>query len=882
MSTQLNRLLGVLVLPVFLLVTQPAVADGVGESVVPRANPVADAAAIVVSGQARFTVLTPGLVRLEWAADRQFEDRASHLVINRRLPVPQYKTSTRNGWLVVQTDALTLEYRKNGGMFNETNLRISFKTGAVGGTWHPGLDDKGNLRGTTRTLDGVEGATALEPGLLSRDGWVLVDDSQRQLYDDSERPWIVMRAAGERQDWYFFAYGHDYKRALLDYTRIAGRIPMPPRFAFGTWWSRYWAYTDEEFKDLVQQFETYDVPLDVLVIDMDWHITSRPEWKDLPLCPGSDTRRCDQAGQTPGWTGFTWNPAYFPAPETFLAWAHDHGLKTTMNLHPASGIQPHEEQYPAMARAMGIDPATKKYVPFDLVDKKFATSFMDIVIHGLERQGVDFWWLDWQQQRTTKIAGVNPTWWLNYVFFTDMQRAGKQRPLIFHRWGGLGNHRYQVGFSGDTISVWSSLAFQPYFTATASNVLFGYWSHDIGGHMPGVVSPELYARWIQYGVFSPILRTHTTKNADSERRIWAYPVDDFRVMRDAFNLRYSLVPYIYTASRQAYETGVSMSRPLYYEHPEAAEAYAFKDEYYFGDDMLVAPVSTPLAADTSLATRRVWLPPGDWIEWFSGAQVKGGAEVERSYMLSEIPVFVKAGAIVPQMPKTRHIGDKPIDSLILTIFPGASSGSTRVYDDAGNSEGYQQGQFSWTAVKHAETAPGTRTIEILPAEGDYPGMPNDRAYEIRLPGTWPADAVALNGHGLPYSATAKAGTWTYDGDTQTTIVTLGRTPIREKGTVTVRTSPGDPRLASGAAGRIARLKQARKILDTNKREEDRSPDVLIRAAQAGNRATVDPSRARDELQALDRMMPDVVAAISALGGDPVIRSRALAQVTIRP
>ena len=471
-------------------------------------------------------------------------------------------------------------------------------------------------------------------------------------------------------------------------------------------------------------------------------------------------------------------------------------------------------------------------------------------------------------------------WFPAYVFFTDMQRAGKERPLIFHRWGGLGNHRYQVGFSGDTISVWSSLAFQPYFTATASNVLFGYWSHDIGGHMPGVVSPELYARWIQYGVFSPILRTHTTKNADSERRIWAYPVDDFRVMRDAFNLRYSLVPYIYTGARQAYDTGVALARPLYYEHPEAAEAYAFKDEYYFGDDMLVAPVSTPLAADTSLATRRVWLPAGNWVEWFTGAQLNGGGgEVERSYMLSEIPVFVKAGAIVPQMPKTRHIGDRAIDSLILTIFPGASSGSTRVYDDAGNSEGYQQAQFAWTAVKHTETAPGTKTIEILPAEGDYPGMPNDRAYEIRLPGTWPAEAVTLDGRGLAYSATAKAGTWTYDGETQTTIVTIGRVPVREKATVTVRTSPGDARVLNGAAGRIARLKQARKIMDTNRREGDRSPDILIRAAQTGNRATLDPSRAREELQALDRMMPEVVAAISALAGDPTIRSRALAQIT---
>ena len=138
-----------------------------------------------------------------------------------------------------------------------------------------------------------------------------------------------------------------------------------------------------------------------------------------------------------------------------------------------------------------------------------------------------------------------PTFWLGYVFFTDQAREGK-RPLMLNRWGGLGEHRYQIGFSGDTISVWSSLAFQPWFTATAANVGYAYWSHDIGGHMPGAVDPELYTRWVQFGVFAPVLRTHTTKNPEAERRIWAYPEPYSGIMRSDFDLRYSLVPYIYT------------------------------------------------------------------------------------------------------------------------------------------------------------------------------------------------------------------------------------------------------------------------------------------------------------------------------------------------
>ena len=235
---------------------------------------------------------------------------------------------------------------------------------------------------------------------------------------------------------------------------------------------------------------------------------------------------------TPG-AAISWNKTLFPDPEDFLAKIHAEGLKTTLNLHPASGIEPWEKAYPAMARAMGIDPATRKYVPFNITDKKFATNYMDLVHHPLEKQGIDFWWLDWQQEQKTEMPGVMPTWWLNYVHFTDQQREGK-RPLLFHRWGGLGNHRYQIGFSGDTVSVWDSLAFQPWFTATAANVGYAYWSHDIGGHMPGAVDPELFTRWVEFGAFSPILRTHTTKNPASERRVWAYPEPYSSVLRSTF------------------------------------------------------------------------------------------------------------------------------------------------------------------------------------------------------------------------------------------------------------------------------------------------------------------------------------------------------------
>ena len=662
----------------------------------------ADPKAVVTVGSARFTVLTPQLVRMEWAADKVFEDRPSLVFLNRRLPVPAFTTRRERGWTVIDTGKLVVRYRPQGaGEFTAQDLSIDLTVAGTSVTWRPGTADTGNLRGTTQTLDGVQGATSLEPGLVSRDGWVLVDDTTRALFDDSDWPWVLERPAHKALDWYFFGYGHDYRAALGDFVKVAGRIPIPPRFAFGTWWSRYWSYTDEEFMQLVREFESHDVPLDVLVIDMDWHQTFGVKWWE---------NKKDQSGHTLGWTGYTWNKTLFPDPPGFLAWAESRGLKTPLNLHPASGVQPHEEAYPAMARAMGIDPATQKYVPFDITNKKFAENYFNILHRPLEQQGVDFWWLDWQQEKTTKVEGVNPRWWLNYTHTSDMERRGI-RPLIFHRWGGLGNHRYQIGFSGDTLSVWESLAFQPHFTATAANVAYAYWSHDIGGHMPGVVSPELYARWIQFGVFSPILRTHTTKNPEANRRLWAYPDQYASVMRDAYLLRYALIPYLYTAARQTYENGVAFLRPLYYDYPDQDEAYSETHEYLFGDSLLVAPITTPVD-DSAVAAQSVWLPPGTWIEWFTGATIEGPAKVERRFGLEEIPVYVKAGAIVPMQPKMRYTREKPVDPLILTIFPGANTGATRVYEDDGAGLGYKQTAFAWTPAGYQRAADGAVTVRV--------------------------------------------------------------------------------------------------------------------------------------------------------------------------
>lgn len=208
-------------------------------------DPVADPKAVVILGKARFTVLTCQLIRMEWAADGKFEDHASLVFINRRLPTPHFEKtiSDDKARLTIKTAALSLTYTSKPGQdgrFTADNLAINLDTGDKLTVWRPGVTDDQNLMGTTRTLDGANGDKTrepMEPGIISRSGWALVDDSVRPLFDsadfsfrqgeNSPWPWVIERPAGDRQDWYFFGYGHQFKRALGDYVRVAGRIPLP-------------------------------------------------------------------------------------------------------------------------------------------------------------------------------------------------------------------------------------------------------------------------------------------------------------------------------------------------------------------------------------------------------------------------------------------------------------------------------------------------------------------------------------------------------------------------------------------------------------------------------------------------------------------------------
>ena len=594
----------------------------------------------------------------------------------------------------------------------------------------------------------------IEDGLLATDGWTLIDDSDNFLFDgDKEWEWVEKRPDDGAQDWYFLAYGHDYKAALRDFTLFAGKMPLPPRYAFGYWWSRYWAYSDKELRTLVKNFRAYDIPLDVLVIDMDWHYTD---------------------GDRGGWTGWSWNRTLFPDPAKFLRWLDGEGIRSTFNLHPADGVRCGEDSYADVARDMGIDPASKQTVPWVSSDKKFIRSIFRRILTPMERDGVDFWWLDWQQQPTDPaVEGLSNTWWLNYVFFSDMEKNRDVRPMLYHRWGGLGNHRYQIGFSGDASITWASLDFQPYFNSTASNVLYGYWSHDIGGHhMADRIDPELYIRWMQFGALSPVMRTHSAKSAGLKKEVWNFAPEHADILRSTIRQRYALAPYIYTMARKAYDEGISLCRPMYYEWPEASEAYAFRNQYLFGDDILVAPVTAP--GKEGYATVKVWLPEGKWYEWQTGTMLDGGRTVERTFALDEYPVYVRAGAILPMYGDTVKNLNANDEEILLTLFPGGS-GEFSLYEDNGDDKRYAA-EFARTHLKSVRNG-NLLTVTVGKRTGAYCGMPAERKFSVKVLASAAPASVTVDG--------AKAD-WTYLGEEFALVVEIPRTDCAAEKVVCIR------------------------------------------------------------------------------------------------
>ncbi|MBQ3490846.1 MAG: alpha-xylosidase [Clostridia bacterium] len=630
---------------------------------------------VVLFGDFRISVLADRLFRIEKDEKREFCDEATEAVWFRDMLPVFFTTKETEDGVDIKTKRVTLSIKTN---FEESFILLDGKKRL--------LNNEGNLLGTISTLDRCNGDEYIESdnvtfkkiklgeGVLSKNGVAVLDYTNSSVLT---KDGMIRKERNDSLDIYVFAYGHDYRAAIRAFYMICGETPRIPRYAFGNWWSRYCAYTEEEYINVMDRMEDRDIPLTVATVDMDWHWSRTLDKVKKITESGKNT---EFYGGKSGWTGYSWNTDLFPDYKRFLKRLHDKGLRVTLNLHPATGVRYFEDMYEEMATAMGIDPKTEECVRIDFLSDRFINAYFKILHKPYEHDGVDFWWIDWQQGPRAKAKGIDIMWVLNHYHTLD--NAKEHTPLILSRYSGIGAHRYPLGFSGDTMVTWKTLAYLPYFTANASNIGFTWWSHDIGGHFDGEKNDELYVRSVQFGVFSPINRLHCTNMPFMTKEPSYYMNGTGYIAEEFLRLRHKMIPFIDSASVDTSEKGIALIEPMYYEYPEQKEAYDFVSQYMFGGQLLVAPVITP-GDGRKMAKTAVWLPEGTWTDIFTGNTYSGGRTVDMVRHMDSIPVLAKEGGFFV-LDGRKHTNDISFpDVLDVMTFNGNGEYTLHEYGEQG-------------------------------------------------------------------------------------------------------------------------------------------------------------------------------------------------------
>lgn len=676
---------------------------------------------IIIEGNVRISVISDILIRIEKGS---FTDLPSQTVWHRNGEKVDFETQKQGSIIQIITDKATFAVNTKSG---------KFLYAVIDGEKQK-YDPAFNMKGTTRTLDQTFGAVPLKDGILSRNGVTVMDDSKTLLLQNDGK--LIGREKGS-SDKYVFAYGKDNVGCLNAFYFLTGKEPLIPRFALGNWWSRYRAYTQKEYEDLMDEFIRRDIPLTVATVDMDWHWVNVEEKFNFSGKQGLIWKG--------GWTGYSWNTDLFPDYKGFLKGLHERNLKVTLNLHPADGVRPFDDMYNEMCEAVGQEKDSQKPVEFDLTDSTFINAYFDVLHHPYEEQGVDFWWIDWQQGTKSKSAGLDPLWLLNHYHYLDSGRNGR-RPLILSRYAGLGSHRYPLGFSGDTAINWSVLDFQPYFTANAANCGYTWWSHDIGGHHFGSHDDELYIRWLQLAVFSPIVRLHSTSSDLLGKEPWNFSWEAETLGIEFMRLRHRLIPYIYSMNYRSWSDGRALCEPMYYTYPEINDAYSVRNEYMFGSELLVCPVTTKLDKHTKTAFTKIWLPEGRWTNIFDGRIYKGGQTVTVTSPINSMPVLAREGAVIPMSEDAGNSWHNP-ENLAFDIYHG--NGAFKLYEDDGETTAFENGDFSISEISVSENE---NNLKISVSGGkQLNSIPQKRNYVFRLKDieSFENAEICVNGNQMP-------------------------------------------------------------------------------------------------------------------------------------
>ena len=692
----------------------------------------------IVLGNKRITLITPTLFRLEYAENQTFLDEPTLLARRRDCLLhdgftvkalkggQQYEITTSKLRIVLDNDNLPfgqlntwVHYMFHGKERTITGRNLHSKTKNL------------NLGGSINTLDGVTHEIPTHDGLLSSDGFYYIIDTGNDVLHNG---WLVTRHRQHVQDQYCFVYGDDFHAPFADLGALSGHVPMTRKYMHGVWYSRWYPYDDQYINTLVKGYNDNGFPLDILSMDMDWHK------QDATVGIGHN--------MTKGWTGFDWNRNLIANPQALIQRLLSDSIRVTVNEHPHDGVQINQSFYPEFMRAMGKDPTKKETLLFDASDSTYMRNYLYYTRRENRQYGVAFWWIDWQQDylypyiRGTKTRTLS---WLNKLFYEDTEQGGL-RGANYSRWGGWGDHRHPLYFSGDARSNWPVLAFEVKLSQTSGNQGCYYWIHDTGGFHGGT-QPELLVRWTQFSALSAALRVHAARGKDLDRRPWLWGDEATRAMRTAYRLRAELMPYVYSSVRQTHETMLPLNRCMFVDYPTDTMAYNRYNQYLFGNLILAAPITQPGdSARHYAASQEVWFPTdADWYDFFTHERHAAGSVAKVTKDLQTFPMFVKGGNLLPMQPFNRRPASADLKKVVLRVYPGrdGDNNTFMLYEDDGLTRQYEQGAFAKTPLTYQQNN-GVATLTIGAAQGSYNGQVQQRSYEVQLCGFAGQEPVVIN------------------------------------------------------------------------------------------------------------------------------------------
>jgi alpha-D-xyloside xylohydrolase len=521
---------------------------------------------------------------------------------------------------------------------------------------------------------------------------------------------------------YHFIYGPEIDDVVAGYRDLTGRAPMMARWTWGLWQSKERYHDQKELLGVAARYREMKVPLDAVV--QDWQYWSAGNWGEHRMEP---TRFPDPKGMVDTLHGRNVHAV-------ISVWARfDTGTRNTAELERAGVLYPktYTNVYPE---------GTGRW--YDAYAPAGRRLYWDQISRNLGRHGWDGWWLDaseaelggrWGEMRDVKTAAgpgaevlnAYPLLHTTGVYEGSLKDSPDKRPFILTRSAYSGQQRNAaITWSGDTSATWE--VFRAHLPAALNFTLSGlpYWSADIGAFFGGKPTDpayaELYTRWYQFGAFNPMFRVHGTGDG---KEIWQFDAATQKILRKYTELRYRLLPYIYSASADVTNHHGTMMRALVMDFRSDAQAVTTPDQYMFGKALMVAPVTSP-----KTDVRTVYLPGSDdWFDFWTGRRHAAGRVIAAPANIATIPLFVRAGSILPLGPVVQYADQKTDEPVELRVYPGRN-GSYELYDDAGDGQGYTRGEsatrrFTWDQA-------GTR-LTIAPWQGRFQGMKQKQAFLVR-------------------------------------------------------------------------------------------------------------------------------------------------------